>query len=54
VEGSRLEVGQLRAVQAAVDEEARDGARRAAEHVIDDRRKDEVASLRKRLDELSA
>jgi len=41
-------------VQAVADEGARDGARRAAGHVIDDRLKAEVARLRKRLDELSA
>jgi hypothetical protein len=57
VELAGLEFGSLtakerRAVQAAADEEARDGARRAAEHVIEDRRKAEVASLRKRLNEL--
>jgi transcriptional regulator with XRE-family HTH domain len=49
-----LTAKELRAVQAAADEAAGDGARRAAEHVIEERRKAEVARLRKRLDELSA
>ncbi len=47
-----LRAKELRAVQAAADEGARDGARRAAEHVLEERRKAEIASLRKRLDEL--
>jgi len=49
-----LTAKELRTVQAAAGEGARAGARQAAEHVIEDRRKAEVASLRKRLDELSA
>ena len=49
-----LTAKELRAVQAAADEAAGEGARRAAEHVIEERRKAEAASLRKRLDDLSA
>ena len=49
-----LTAKELRTIQAAADEGARQSARQAAEHVIEDRRKAEVASLRKRLDELSA
>jgi transcriptional regulator with XRE-family HTH domain len=49
-----LTAKERRTVQAAADEGARESARLAAEHVIEDRRKAEVASLRKRLDELSA
>jgi transcriptional regulator with XRE-family HTH domain len=43
-----------RAVQAAADEGAREAARQAAAGVIEGRREAEVASLRERLEELSA
>ena len=43
-----------RIVQTAADQGARESARQAAEQVIEDRRKAEVASLCKRLEELSA
>lgn len=49
-----LTAKELRTVQAAADEGAREGAHRAAEHIIEDRRKAEVARLRKRLNELNA
>jgi len=49
-----LTAKELRLVQTAADEGARVSARQAAEQVIEDRRKAEVASLRKRLKELSA
>jgi len=48
-----LTAKELHTVQAAADEGARENARQAAEQVIEDRRKAEVASLHKRLDELS-
>jgi transcriptional regulator with XRE-family HTH domain len=43
---------EFRVVQAGADEGAREGAHRAAERVIDDRRQAEVAALRSRLKEL--
>src|SRR5438093_7532007 len=48
-----LTAKELRAVQAAADEAAGEGARRAAERVIDVRRTADAASLRKRLTALS-
>src|SRR5437870_2588630 len=53
LEFGSLTAKELRLVQTAADEGAREGARQAAERVIEDRRKAEVASLRKRLQELS-
>src|SRR6266446_3644797 len=47
-----LTAKELRTVQAAADDGARDAARRAAEQLIEQRRKAEVAKLRKRLNEL--
>jgi transcriptional regulator with XRE-family HTH domain len=47
-----LTAKELRTVQAAADDGARDAARRAAEQVVEQRRKAEVAKLRKRLNEL--
>ena len=44
---------ELRAVQAEAGRGAREGAHRAAEKILEDRRKAEVARLRKRLDELA-
>jgi transcriptional regulator with XRE-family HTH domain len=49
-----LTAQELRTLQAAADDGARESARQAAERIIEDRRKAEVANLRKRLDELSA
>jgi transcriptional regulator with XRE-family HTH domain len=43
---------ELGTVQAAADEGARTAARQAAEEVMEQRRKAEVAKLRKRIDEL--
>ena len=43
---------ELRDVQEASDQGSREAARRAAEQVIEERRKAEVAKLRKRIDEL--
>jgi transcriptional regulator with XRE-family HTH domain len=43
---------ELRRVQAAADDGAREGARRAAEEVTEARRKAEVAKLKRRIDEL--
>jgi transcriptional regulator with XRE-family HTH domain len=53
LEFGSLTAKELRTVRAAADEGARESARQAAEQVIEDRREAEVASLRKRLDELS-
>ena len=47
-----LTAKERRTVQAAADDGARDAARRAAEQVVEQRRKAEVAKLRKRLNEL--
>ncbi len=47
-----LTAKELRTVQAAADDGARDAARRAAEPLVEQRRKAEVAKLRKRLNEL--
>jgi transcriptional regulator with XRE-family HTH domain len=44
---------ELQAIQAAADRAAREGAQLAAEEVLEDRRKAEVARLRKRLGELA-
>jgi transcriptional regulator with XRE-family HTH domain len=43
---------ELRDVQEASDQGSREAARRAAEQVIEERRKAEVAKLKKRIDEL--
>lgn len=43
---------ELRRVQAAADDGAREAARRAAEEVTEARRKAEVAKLKRRIDEL--
>ena len=53
LEFGSLTAKELGVVQTAADEGAREGARQAAERVIEDRRKAEVARLRKRLQELS-
>jgi len=47
-----LTAKELRTVQAAADDGARDAARRAAEPLVEQRRNAEVAKLRKRLNEL--
>jgi len=47
-----LTAKERRTVQAAADDGAPDAARRAAEQLIEQRRKAEVAKLRKRLNEL--
>ena len=41
------------AIEAEVGKTAREGAQRAAEEVLEERREAEVAKLRKRLDELA-
>lgn len=43
---------ELRKVQEAADDGAREAARRATEEVVEERRKAEVAKLRERIDEL--
>jgi transcriptional regulator with XRE-family HTH domain len=43
---------ELRKVQDATDDGAREAARRATEEVVEERRKAELAKLRKRIDEL--
>jgi len=48
-----LTTKELQTIQAAAERAARDGAQRAAEETLEDRRKAEVARLRKRLDELA-
>jgi transcriptional regulator with XRE-family HTH domain len=50
---SSLTAKELRAVQAAAGRGAREGAHRAAEAILEERRKVEVVRLRKRLDELA-
>ncbi len=52
LEFGSLTANELRTVQAAADDGARDAALRAAEQVIEQRRKAEVAKLRKRLIDL--
>jgi transcriptional regulator with XRE-family HTH domain len=47
-----LTAKELQSIQAAAESAARQGAQRAAEETIEERRKAEVARLRKRLDEL--
>jgi transcriptional regulator with XRE-family HTH domain len=49
-----LTANELRVVRTAADHGARESARQAAEQVIEDRRKTEVASLGKRLKDLNA
>jgi len=53
LEFSSLTAQELRAIEAEAGRGAREGAHRAAEDVLEDRRKAEVARLRKRLDELA-
>ena len=53
LEFSSLTAKELRAIEAEAGRGAHEGARRAAEEVLEDRRKAEVARLRKRLDELA-
>jgi len=53
LEFSSLTAKELRAVQAEAGRGAREGAHRAAEGILEERRKAEVARLRKRLDELA-
>ncbi len=48
-----LTTKELRAIQDSAERASRQGARQAAEKVLDERRKDEVARLRKRPDELA-
>jgi transcriptional regulator with XRE-family HTH domain len=47
-----LTAQELRSVQTAADDGARDAARKAAHKVMEQRRQTEVAKLRKRIDEL--
>jgi transcriptional regulator with XRE-family HTH domain len=49
---STLTPKELRGVQSAADDGARDAARQAGEEVLEERRKAEVAKLRKRIEEL--
>jgi transcriptional regulator with XRE-family HTH domain len=44
---------ELQAIEAEAQHAARGGARRAAEQVLEDRRNDEIARLRNRLEELA-
>ncbi len=53
VDFASLTTNELQTIQAAADRAAREGAQRAAEETLEDRRKGEVARLRKRLDELA-
>ena len=53
LEFSSLTAKELQAIEAEAGRGAHEGARRAAEEVLEDRRKAEVARLRKRLDELA-
>ena len=53
LEFSSLTARELGEIQAAAGRGAREGAHRAAEGILEDRRKAEVARLRKRLDELA-
>jgi len=47
-----LTAKELRSIQTAADDGARDAARRAADKVLEERRQTEVAKLKKRIDEL--
>ena len=47
-----LTAKELRSIQTAADDGARDAARRAADKVLEERRQAEVAKLKKRIDEL--
>jgi transcriptional regulator with XRE-family HTH domain len=47
-----LTARELHSVQTAADEGARNAARKAAERMLEERRKAEVAKLKKRIDEL--
>jgi hypothetical protein len=53
LEFSSLTAKELRAIEAEAGRGAREGAHRAAQEVLEDRRKAEVVRLRKRLDELA-
>jgi transcriptional regulator with XRE-family HTH domain len=53
VDFGSLTLKELQTVQAGVDQATREAAKRAAENVLENRRQDEVAKLRKRLDELA-
>jgi transcriptional regulator with XRE-family HTH domain len=54
LEFGSLTAKELRAVQAAADDGTREAARRAALKVLENRRKDEIATLKNRLNELGA
>jgi transcriptional regulator with XRE-family HTH domain len=47
-----LTAKELRSIQTAADDGARDAARKAADKVLEERRQAEVAKLKKRIDEL--
>ena len=47
-----LNARELRSVQTAADNAARDAARQAADKVLEERRQAEVAKLKRRIDEL--
>jgi transcriptional regulator with XRE-family HTH domain len=53
LEFASLTAEELRAIEAEAGRGAREGAQRAAEEVVEERREAEVARLRKRLDELA-
>jgi transcriptional regulator with XRE-family HTH domain len=53
LEFASLTAEELRAIEAKAGRGAREGAQRAAEEVVEERREAEVARLRKRLDELA-
>jgi len=53
LEFASLTAKELRAIEAEAGRGAREGAQRAAEEVVEERREAEVARLRKRLDELA-
>ena len=53
LEFASLTAKELRAIEAEAGRGAREGAQRAAEEVLEERREAEVARLRKRLDELA-
>jgi transcriptional regulator with XRE-family HTH domain len=54
LEFASLTTRELHAIEAKAGRAAREGAQRAAEEVLEERREAEVANLRKRLDELAA
>ncbi len=53
LEYGSLTIQELRAIKDSAEHAARQGAQQAAERVLDERRSDEVARLRKRLAELA-